>query len=159
MRLEFSDAPEIATTSEHLWAQLLDPDFVGASTPGVESIEAIDPTHFKVISGLGVGSIRVQFNLDVELFDIVEKQSLKMRARGKAPGSVVEVVSSLRIEDAGEGMVRLGWTATSEVSGAMAGIAPHFLEAAARKLTEEFWAGFARRAGTLSPAPADPGLR
>jgi carbon monoxide dehydrogenase subunit G len=159
MKLEFAGSPEITTTREHLWARLLDPDFVGASAPGVEQVEVIDPTHFKVISGLGLGAVRVPFNLDVELFDIVEKQSIKMRAWGKAPGSVVEVISSLRLEDAGPGKVLLDWTATSDVSGAMAGIAPQLLEAAARKLTEEFWTGFARRAGSLSPAQADRGPR
>ncbi|MGH7499579.1 MAG: SRPBCC family protein [Gemmatimonadales bacterium] len=145
MKLEFSGSPEINGSREHVWSKLLDPDFVGASAPGVETVEAIDPTHFKVISGLGVGSVKVRFKLDVELFDIVERQSLKMRARGKAPGSMVDVVSSLQIADAGPGKVRLDWSATSEVSGTVASVGARLLEGTARKLTEEFWTDFARR--------------
>ena len=96
MRLEFSGAPEIAAPREKVWGHLLDPNFVAACAPGVESVEAVDPTHFKVISGLGVGAVQVKFKLDVELFDMVEPERLKMAARGKAPGSAVDVVSSLR---------------------------------------------------------------
>jgi carbon monoxide dehydrogenase subunit G len=147
MKLEFAGAPEIPAAREWVWEKLRDPDFVAASGPGVESVETLDPTHFKVISGLGVGAIKVRFKLDVELFDIVEGQELKMRARGKAPGSAVDVVSALHLEDAGGGRTRLNWTATSEVSGTVASVGARLLEGTARRLTEQFWTDFARRVG------------
>jgi carbon monoxide dehydrogenase subunit G len=145
MKLEFSGAPEITASRERVWAKLMDPDFVAASAPEVESVEAMDPTHFKVVSGLGVGSVKVRFKLDVELFDVEMGQQLKMRARGKAPGSAVDVVSHLHLEDAGAGKTRLRWSATSEVSGTVASVGARLLEGTARRLTEEFWTDFARR--------------
>jgi uncharacterized protein len=148
MKLQFSGAPEITASRQQVWAKLMDPDFVAASAPGVESVEAVDPSHFKVVSGLGVGSIKVRFKLDVELFDVVTGQQLKMRARGKAPGSAVEVVSDLRLEDAGPEKTRLNWSATSEVSGTVASVGARLLEGTARRLTEEFWTDFARRVST-----------
>ena len=147
MKLLFSGAPVITASPHKVWERLLDPDFVAASAPGVESVEALDATHFKVISAFGVGSVKVRFKLDVELFDIVEGQSLKMRARGKAPGSAVDVVSELRLEDLGDGKTRLNWSATSEVSGTVASVGARLLEGTARKLTEQFWTDFARRVG------------
>jgi len=147
MKLEFSGSPVIRATREYVWSRLTDPDFVAASGPGVEAVETLDPTHFKVVSGLGVGSVKVRFKLDVELFDIVEGQSLKMRSRGKAPGSMVDIVSSLQIADAAPGTVRLDWSATSEVSGTVASVGARLLEGTARKLTEGFWTEFARRVG------------
>ncbi|MBA3344528.1 MAG: carbon monoxide dehydrogenase subunit G [Gemmatimonadales bacterium] len=145
MKLEFSGAPEITASRDRVWERLTNPDFVAASAPGVESVEAVDPTHFKVISGLGVGAIKVKFKLDVELFDIVEGERLKMRARGKAPGSAVDVVSHLRLEDAGPGMTRLNWSATSDISGTVASVGARLLESTARRLTEQFWTDFAQR--------------
>jgi len=147
MKLEFSGAPVITASPQQVWQRLLDPDFVAASAPGVESVEATDPTHFKVISGLGIGAIKVRCKLDVELFDIGEGEQLKMRARGNAPGSAVEVVSSLRVENAGGGKTRLNWSATSEVSGTVASVGARLLEGTARRLTEQFWTDFAQRAG------------
>jgi uncharacterized protein len=85
--------------------------------------------------------------MDAELFDIVPNQSAKMRVRGKAPGSALDVVSKLELEDAGPIQVRLNWSATSEISGTVASVGARLLEGTARKLTEEFWSDFARRVG------------
>jgi carbon monoxide dehydrogenase subunit G len=145
MKLEFSGAPEVTASRQEVWDKLMDPTFVAASAPGVESVQAVDPTHFKVVSGLGVGAVKLRFQLDVELFDVVDRQSLKMRARGKAPGSMVDVISGVRLEDAGDGRTRLNWSATSEVSGTVASVGARLLEGTARKLTEQFWTDFARR--------------
>lgn len=145
MKLEFSGAPEITAPREKVWERLMDPNFVAASAPGVESVEAVDPTRFKVISGLGVGSVKVRFKLDVELSDVVAPERLRMSARGKAPGSAVDVVSSVRLEEEGNGRTRLNWTATSSISGTVASVGARLLEGVARRLTEEFWTDFARR--------------
>jgi carbon monoxide dehydrogenase subunit G len=145
MKLVFSGSPEIAAPRDRVWQRLMDPQFVARSAPGIESAEAIDPTHFKVVSGFGVGSIKVRFAMDVELFDVVPNQSANMRVRGKAPGSAVDVVSKLEIQDGGPNRVRLNWSATSEISGTVASVGARLLEGTARKLTEQFWTDFARR--------------
>lgn len=144
MKLEFSGSPAIAAPRERVWQRLMDPHFVAQSAPGIESVEATDPTHFKVISGFGVGSIRVRFTMDVELFDIDAGKSAKMRVRGKAPGSAIDVVSTMRIADASGGS-QLDWSATSEVSGTVASMGSRLMEGTARRLTEQFWTDFARR--------------
>ena len=145
MKLEFSGTPEITASREKVWERLMDPNFVAASGPGVESVEAVDPTHFKVVSGLGVGAVKVRFKLDVELSEVVPPERLRMTARGRAPGSAVDVVSNVRLEDAGNGRTRLNWAATSTISGTVASVGARLLEGTARRLTEEFWTDFARR--------------
>jgi carbon monoxide dehydrogenase subunit G len=145
MKLEFSGSPAIAAPRERVWERLMDPHFVAQSAPGVESVEAVDPTHFKVISGFGVGSIRVRFTMDVELFDVDAGKSAKMRVRGKAPGSAIDVVSKLQVDDARSGGTQLKWSATSEVSGTVASVGARLMEGTARKLTEQFWTDFAQR--------------
>ena len=145
MKLEFSGSPAIAAPRERVWERLMDPHFVAQSAPGVESVQAIDPTHFKVISGFGVGSIRVRFTMDVELYDIMDGRSAKMRVRGKAPGSAIDVVSNLQVDDAGSGNTQLKWSATSEISGTVASVGARLMEGTARKLTEQFWTDFAQR--------------
>ena len=145
MKLEFSGAPEIAAPRERVWQRLIDPRFVARSAPGVESVEVIDPTHFKVISGFGVGSFKARLTLDGELFDIVPGTSARMRVWGKAPGSTVDVLSRIAIQEAGAGKVRLNWSATSELNGTVAKVGARLIEGIARKLTEQFWTDFARR--------------
>ena len=145
MKLEFTGAQDITAARDVVWARLMDPDFVAASAPGVESVEAVDPTHYKVISGLGVGAVRVQFQLDIELSDLVPDARMRMIARGQAAGSAVEVVSSVRLEPIGDGHTRLNWTATSTISGPLASLGGGLVEWTARRFTEDFWTDFARR--------------
>jgi carbon monoxide dehydrogenase subunit G len=145
MKLRFSGAPEIATTRDHVWQRLLDPNFVARSAPGIESVQPLDPTHFKVVSGFGVGAVKLRFTLDVELFDVVEGERLKMRARGKAPGSNVDVTASMHLEEPSPGQVRLNWVADNDVSGTVASVGARLLEGTSKKLIEQFWTDFARR--------------
>lgn len=145
MKLRFSGAPEIATTRDHVWQRLLDPNFVARSAPGIESVQPLDPTHFKVVSGFGVGAVKLRFTLDVELFDVVEGERLKMRARGKAPGSNVDVIASMHLDEPSPGQVRLNWIADNDVSGTVASVGGRLLEGTSKKLIEQFWTDFARR--------------
>jgi uncharacterized protein len=145
MRLEFAGAPEILAPREEVWTRLMDPNFVAASAPGVESVEPVDPTHYRVLSGIGVGPLRVSFQLEVELSDVVPLERLRMTALGRASGSAIETVSSVRLQPLDNGRTRLNWAATSTISGTVASLGPRLLESAARRLTEDFWTDFARR--------------
>src|SRR5262249_44005075 len=128
---------------DRVWQCLMDPKFVGATATSIESVETIDPTHFNVVAGLGVGSLKLRFKLNVELFDIVDGQSAKMRARGKAPGSTVDVVTSFQLTEEQPKLIRLEWKADSTVGGTVASVGARLLEGTARRLAEEFWQDFA----------------
>ncbi|HEY8196002.1 MAG TPA: carbon monoxide dehydrogenase subunit G [Gemmatimonadales bacterium] len=145
MKLEFSGSPEITAARVPVWARLMDPHFLARSAPGVESVEIIDTNRFTVVSGFGAGSFKVRFTMDVELFDIVPERSARMRMQAQAPGSAVEVLSRIEIQEADPNTVRLNWSATSEISGTVAGLGARLMEGAARRLTEQFWTDFARR--------------
>ena len=145
MKLEFSGSPEVAAPRDLVWDRLVDPRFVARSAPAVESVEVIDPTHFRVRSGFGLGAMRVSLTMDGELFDLVPGVSARMRVRGSGAGSLVEVLTSIDVQDAGAGKVRLNWSATSELSGTVAKAGARLIEGIARKLTEQFWEDFARR--------------
>ncbi|HEV2751332.1 MAG TPA: carbon monoxide dehydrogenase subunit G [Gemmatimonadales bacterium] len=147
MRLDFSGAPEIAAPPDVVWRRLLDYEFVASVAPGVESVQPIDDRHFKVVSGFGVGAVKVKFQLDVELSDVRPLKSLKMTAHGQAPGSGVEVSTALEIEPLPPDRSRLKWSASSEVRGTVASVGARLLKGTAKKLTESFWEKFAERVG------------
>jgi carbon monoxide dehydrogenase subunit G len=145
MRLNFTGAPEVAAPREVVWQKLMDPDFVAASAPGVEKVERLDDTHYKVVSAFGVGAIKVRFTLDVELADLQAPSHASMRAKGKAPGSAVDVKAAIDLTEAGPGRTVMSWRSDSEVSGTVASVGGRLLESTARKLTEQFWQDFAKR--------------
>ncbi|MBM4185719.1 MAG: carbon monoxide dehydrogenase subunit G [Gemmatimonadetes bacterium] len=143
MRMRFGGAPEIRATRAAVWKALLDPHFVASVSTAIERVDAKDPTHFSVVAGLGVGMLKVRFTIDAELFDIVELQSAKLKARGKAPGSTLQVTTGFTLTELEPSLVRLAWTAESEVGGTVASVGARLLEGTARRLAEEFWQDFA----------------
>ena len=147
MKLQFSGSPEVRAPTQIVWQRLIDPRFVAGSAPGVESVEVIDATHFRVVSGFGPRAMKARITLDGELFDLVPGLGAKMRLRGNGPGSLIEVLSTILVHDAGWGKVRLNWTATGELTGTVANLGAKLLEGVVRKMTEQFWDDFARRVG------------
>jgi uncharacterized protein len=145
MKLQFAGSPRIDAPRERVWERLMDPHFLAQSAPGVEAVETIDSTHFKVLSGFGLGSIRVKLTMNVELYEIDWGRSAKMRLHGQAAGSAIDVVSDMRVVVAGPGSTQLSWSATSEVTGTVASMGARLMEGAARRLTEQFWTDFAER--------------
>jgi carbon monoxide dehydrogenase subunit G len=145
MRLSFSGSNEVNAPRPVVWQHLLDPQFVAASAPGVEKVEQVDDSHFKVFLALGLGALKVHFTLDVELFDVVPAERVTMRAEGKAPGSGVEMTTAITLDGSPAGRVMMNWQSECEVSGILAGVGGHLLEGTARKLTEQFWLDFAER--------------
>lgn len=143
MKLNFSGAPEVDAPLAEVWPRILDPHFVGRHGPGVESVEVLDATHFKVITGFGVGAIKVRFGIDVELIEVNPPTGLTMTARGKAPGSAVEVTAALALEVIDAARTRMTWTAETLVHGAVASVGARLMEGTARKLSEQFWNRFA----------------
>ena len=72
--------------------------------------------------------------------------SVKMHIRGKAPGSNVEMHTTVRLEELASDQTRLHWDATAEVRGSIASIGARLLKGTARRLADEFWETFAQRA-------------
>ncbi len=158
MRLTFSGAPEVPAALRDVWPRILDPHFVARHGPGVESVEVLDPYRFKVITGFGVGSIRLRFGIDVELTEVDPPSRFTMKARGKAPGSAVEITAALALEVLEETRTRLAWQADTNISGTVASVGARLMEGTARKLTEQFWARFAVSIAEAGPysGPENP---
>jgi carbon monoxide dehydrogenase subunit G len=150
MQLDFSGAPMIEAPLPEVWRRLLDPHAVAAAAPGVETVELIDATHFTVLCSIGLGVVSLSFNLGVEFSDIIEQTSARMRAQGSASGSVVDVNTSIALDEHGPRATQLHWQATATITGVLASFGVRLLESVVRKLTEDFWETFARQASEAS---------
>ena len=63
--MRFEGAVDIAAPRDRVWAFVIDPNQVGKCGPGVETIEVIDPTHFKATAKVGIGFISARFNVNM----------------------------------------------------------------------------------------------
>lgn len=145
MRLAVSGTQEVRAPIEQVWAHLLDHEFVAACAPNVESVRAIDDTHFSLVAALGIGSIGLTFALDAELTEIVPLTTLRMQLKGSAPGSAVRAESGATLTSTSADRTTLDWTLSSDVHGTIASVGARMLKGTAKKLTAAFWKKFAAR--------------
>jgi carbon monoxide dehydrogenase subunit G len=142
MTFTFTGSPLVQAPAHKIWLRLTDPIAVGNSGPGVQRVRVIDPHNFEVVTALKLAAFKLEFVMKVELFDLVPERELNMRARGKATGSSIEVLSHVTLEPVEEQRTRLHWNATTVMKGIVARVGGSRLEGLARELTERFWNRF-----------------
>jgi carbon monoxide dehydrogenase subunit G len=142
MQLEFSGAPEIDAGVGHVWRRLLDADFVARCAPGVQRVEQLTPTEFKVLAGIAVGSLELVFAVDVALSNLVAERYAEMSVGGTAPGSDVRVTSSVTLTPVTDHRTLLEWMAKPVLRGTVVNIGARLLKGTAAKLADEFWRRF-----------------
>jgi carbon monoxide dehydrogenase subunit G len=143
VRLETSGVQEIDAPAPVVWSNLIDPGFVAAAAAGVESVEPVDETQYRVVASLGVGSISLRFTLHVQLHDVDPLAGLRMSVQGAAPGSAMRVEAGATLASLDAGATRLTWIVTSDVHGTIAGIGARMLQGTMRRKIEGFWTQFA----------------
>ena len=146
MRLELSGEQSVTAPIETVWQRLMDPQFVASCAPGVETGEPVDDTHYLVIAGLGVGSIKLRFTLHVELLDLAPPTRARMAVRGDAPGSAARAESSATLTSLTTDSTRLDWTVAADVHGTIANVGARLLGGTVGRLTGAFWKKFAAHA-------------
>ena len=146
MRVEFAGTQSVAAPIKTVWDRLLDADFVASCAPGVQKVEPIDDSHYKVTAMLGVGTIQLKFAINLELVDLKPPNSARMLVRGAAPGSALSAESSVLLAPEGAAATKLDWSVGADIRGTVASTGARLLQGTARKLTDKFWTTFAKRA-------------
>ena len=133
--MEFSGAVDIPASRDRVFAFVTNPDKVGACGPGVESIEVIDPTHFRARAKVGVGFITAKFVVDLEIAEQQAPDMAVIKARGQAPGSAVDALGRMNLVDGPEpGTTTMLWAAEVNLSGMLASVGARMVEGTANKM-------------------------
>ena len=135
--MHFEGSVQIAAPRDRVWAFVVDPNQVGQCGPGVESIEVIDPTHFKATAKVGVGFINARFVVNMEFIDMAAPEAATIKAHGQAPGSAVDATAEMRLADSVAGGTRMDWKADVNIVGTLASVGSRLIEGTANKLIGE----------------------
>ena len=133
--MEFSGSVDIPAPRDQVFAFVTDPNRVGSCGPGVESIEIVDPTHFKARAKVGVGFISARFVVDLEIAEQQAPDMAVIKARGQAPGSAVDALGRINLADGPEpGTTTMQWAAEVNISGMIASVGARLIESTANKM-------------------------
>jgi len=131
--VKFSGTVAIAAPRRQVWSFVTDPNQVSRCGPGVESLEIIDPTHFRATAKVGIGFLSVRFVVNMEMAELVEPDRAVIRARGDAPGGAADATAAMLLSGPPEGPTRMDWSADVALSGTLASLGARMVEGAANK--------------------------
>ena len=132
--MQFAGQVSIEAPRERVWAFLIDANQVGSCGPGVESIEVVDPTHFRARAKVGVGFISARFVVDLQIAEQDPPTRAVIKAHGQAPGSAVDATASMTLSDGDDVATVMDWTADVTIAGTIASVGARLIEVTANKM-------------------------
>ncbi|MGH9323279.1 MAG: CoxG family protein [Vicinamibacteria bacterium] len=130
----------IRATRSEVWKFLTDAESVAKCTPGLESMEVLEPNKkFQALGALGLGTVKVKFKTVIEWTELKPPDSARMKMSGTAPGSNIDVVSEIQLEDGPNGATDLLWKADVRVVGTIASLAARLMKPVTAKMTNQFF--------------------
>ncbi len=138
--MRFEGTLDIGAPRDRVWAFLTDPKQVTTCAPDVQSLDIADPAHFKVVVRAGVGPIKGVFAMNVEFTALRPPERAEVLARGQAPGSAVEMRSTMELAPVDPLRTTMRWASEVTVSGMIASVGARLMQGAADKITQQMFA-------------------
>ena len=151
----------IAAPQQATWEALNDPDVLKACVPGCESITLVNPNEYQVLMTAKVGPVSAKFRGRLSLSDIKppHSYSLAFEGQGGAAG-FAKGGAQVRLFPEKD-QTRLVYEAKANVGGKLAQIGSRLVDAAAKKVADEFFNNFNKRMSSsedttvvIAPEPA-----
>ncbi len=126
-----------AAPRQEVWAALLDPEVLGRTVPGAQTLERTGENEFKGELTMKIGPVSGVFQGKVALenLDPPNGYTLKLDGRG-APG-FVNGSGAIRLEDDPAGGTILHYDVDAQVGGRIAGVGQRLLDSSAKVITRQ----------------------
>ena len=137
--MRFQGDVTIEAPRAQAWGFLTDPSQVAQCAPDLQSLRIVDEQQFTVIARAGVGSVKGTFTFAVTWLERQAPERARVQARGKLPGSAVDMETLMVLSEVGESETSLHWEADVRVNGLIASVGARLLQGAADKTTRELF--------------------
>jgi len=173
--MEMKGEQLVPASQQDTWAALNDPEILKACVPGCESIERVTDNEYAVLMTARVGPVAAKFKGKLTLSDLKPPQSYAIAFEGQ--GGVAgfgKGGAQVQLAPEADG-TRLSYQVKANVGGKLAQIGSRLVDAAARKLADDFFTAFNEKVASLhgpaahgahdehdehhpEPVPRDPDL-
>jgi len=140
--MEMNGEQRIPANQQQTWEALNDPEVLKACVPGCDSIEKLSDTDFQVLMTARVGPVSAKFKGKLTLSDLEPPRAYAIAFEGQ--GGVAgfgKGSAKVRLEPDGEETV-LQYDVKASVGGKLAQIGSRLVDAAAKKIANEFFNAF-----------------
>src|SRR4051812_20449496 len=132
-----------------VWDALNDPAMLKACVPGCESIEPTGENEYQVLMVARVGPVSAKFKGKLTLSDIKppDSYSIAFEGQGGAAG-FAKGGAQVRLSPDGDG-TKLAYDVKANVGGKLAQIGSRLVDAAAKKVADDFFKNFNEKVSAL----------
>ena len=147
----------IPASVDKTWASLNDPDVLKACIAGCESLERTGEDSLTAVVALKVGPVSARFKGNLKMTNVQPPSGYTINFDGQG-GVAGFGKGSADVALTAEGAsTRLKYNARAQVGGKMAQVGSRLIDAAAGKITEDFFKAFeAHLQASAAPAGAEP---
>lgn len=140
--MELTGSQLLPVSQQVAWDALNDPEILKASITGCEALERTSDTEFSAAVVAAIGPVKARFKAKLTLSDVVAPTSYKIRFDGQG-GAAGFGKGEARVNLSPEGeSTRLEYAAQANVGGKLAQIGSRLVDAASKKLADEFFTKF-----------------
>ena len=141
----------IPVLRERVFAALVDPDVLRRAIPGCESLTATGADEYAATLKVGVAGLKGRYTGKAAIRDKQPTDSLTLTFEGKGGPGFVRGSGAIALTPEGDG-TRIACEADIVVGGLIATVGSRLVEAAAKKLSEDFFKQLAKELA----APTEP---
>ena len=151
--MEMTGEQLIPASQQDTWKALNDPEVLKACVPGCESITLVNENEYQVQMTARVGPVSAKFRGRLSLFDIKPPTSYSLAFEGQGgPAGFAKGAAQVRLVPEKD-QTKLIYDVKASVGGKLAQIGSRLIDAAAKKVADDFFRNFNER---MSAAEADP---
>ena len=153
--MEMTGEQLISAPQKEVWDALNDPAMLKTCVPGCESIERTGENEYQVLMVARVGPVSAKFKGKLTLSDIKppNSYSLAFEGQGGAAG-FAKGSANVRLESIASDRTRLGYDVKASVGGKLAQIGSRLVDAAAKKVADDFFRTFNAKVGAQGDGDA-----
>jgi hypothetical protein len=147
--MEMKGEQAIAAGQQQVWDALNDPQMLKACVPGCESIEPAGENAYSVLMVARVGPVSAKFKGKLTLSDIRPPQSYSIAFEGQGgPAGFAKGGAQVQLSPDGD-KTRLAYDVKASVGGKLAQIGSRLVDAAAKKVADDFFRNFNEKVAAL----------
>ena len=145
--MEMSGEQLVPAPQKAVWDALNDPEMLKACVPGCESIEKSGDNEYQVLMVVRVGPVRAKFKGKLTLSDIIPPSFYSISFEGQGgPAGFAKGGAHVRLAPEGDS-TKLSYDVKASVGGKLAQIGSRLVDAAAKKVADDFFRNFNQKVG------------
>lgn len=155
--MEMNGEQHIPATQQQTWEGLNDPEVLKACVPGCESIDRRSDTDYQVLMTARIGPVSAKFKGKLTLSDLDPPHGYSIAFEGQ--GGVAgfgKGSAQVRLEPDGDQTV-LRYAVKASVGGKLAQIGSRLVDAAAKKIANDFFTAFNEKMASQSSGSGSDG--